>query len=126
VFIGPEFGTVTRPDLIEAAREAADAGFDILIACAFNYEAHATEFEKLGKMSLRGASSDLWSVAVSLALRWSERRLVREEIYYTVWFNQPVGLAIRRRIYAPLYSGAELYQTFVSVTLFEPRQAAGY
>jgi len=48
IFIGPEFGTVTRPDLVEAAREAADAGFDVLIACAFNYDAHATEFKKLG------------------------------------------------------------------------------
>jgi adenine-specific DNA-methyltransferase len=52
IFIGPEFGTVTRPDLIEAAREAADAGFDLLIACAFNYEAHTTEFEKLGKIKI--------------------------------------------------------------------------
>ena len=50
IFIGPEFGTVTRPDLVEAAREAGDAGFDVLIACAFNYEAHATEFEKLGRI----------------------------------------------------------------------------
>ncbi len=44
IFIGPEFGTVQRTDLVAAAREAADAGFDVLIACAFNYEAHATEF----------------------------------------------------------------------------------
>ena len=50
IFIGPEFGTVTRPDLVEAAREAADAGFDALIACAFNYEAHTTEFNKLGRV----------------------------------------------------------------------------
>jgi adenine-specific DNA-methyltransferase len=50
VFIGPEFGTVTRPDLVAAAREAADAGFDVLISCAFNYEAHATEFNKLGRI----------------------------------------------------------------------------
>ena len=50
IFIGPEFGTVSRPDLVEAAREAGDAGFDVLIACAFNYEAHATEFEKLGRI----------------------------------------------------------------------------
>ena len=50
IFIGPEFGTVSRPDLVEAAREAADAGFDVLIACAFNYEAHATEFNKLGRV----------------------------------------------------------------------------
>ena len=32
------------------AREAGDAGFDVLIACAFNYEAHATEFSKLGRI----------------------------------------------------------------------------
>ena len=50
IFVGPEFGTVSRPDLVEAAREAADAGFDVLIACAFNYEAHATEFDKLGRI----------------------------------------------------------------------------
>jgi adenine-specific DNA-methyltransferase len=50
IFIGPEFGTVSRPDLVQAAREAADADFDVLIACAFNYEAHTTEFEKLGRI----------------------------------------------------------------------------
>jgi adenine-specific DNA-methyltransferase len=50
ILIGPEFGTVTRPDLVAAAREAADAGFDVLIACAFNYDAHSAEFEKLGKI----------------------------------------------------------------------------
>ena len=50
IFIGPEFGTVTRPDLVDAAREAGDAGFDVLIACAFNYEAHAGEFHKLGRI----------------------------------------------------------------------------
>ena len=50
IFIGPEFGTVTRPDLVQAAREAGDAGFDVLIACAFNYEAHTTEFNKLGRI----------------------------------------------------------------------------
>ena len=50
IFIGPEFGTVSRPDLVEAAREAADASFDVLIACAFNFDAHAGEFSKLGKI----------------------------------------------------------------------------
>ena len=50
VFIGPEFGTVARPDLVAAAREAADAGFDVLIACAFSYDALAAEFEKLGRI----------------------------------------------------------------------------
>lgn len=50
IFIGPEFGTVARPDLVAAAREAGDAGFDVLIACAFNYDAHASEFDKLGRI----------------------------------------------------------------------------
>jgi adenine-specific DNA-methyltransferase len=50
IFIGPEFGTVQRADLVAAAREAGDAGFDVLVACAFNYEAHATEFNKLGRI----------------------------------------------------------------------------
>ncbi len=34
--------------LSAAAREAA--GFDVLIACAFSYDAHASEFEKLGRI----------------------------------------------------------------------------
>ena len=38
IFIGPEFATVQRADLVAGAREAGDAGFDVLIACAFNYE----------------------------------------------------------------------------------------
>ena len=50
IFIGPEFGTVSRPDLVAAAREAGDAGFDVLIACAFNYDAHSADFAKLGRI----------------------------------------------------------------------------
>jgi adenine-specific DNA-methyltransferase len=52
IFIGPEYGTVARPDLVEAAREAAEAGFDVLIACAFNYDAHAGDFDKLGRIPI--------------------------------------------------------------------------
>ena len=50
IFIGPEFGTVSRPDLVQAAREAGDADFDTLIACAFNYDARSSEFDKLGRI----------------------------------------------------------------------------
>jgi len=50
IFIGPEFGTVSRPDLVAAAREAGDADFDVLITCAFNYDAHSSEFKKLGRL----------------------------------------------------------------------------
>lgn len=52
IFIGPEFGTVSRQDLVEACREAGDAGFDVVIACAFNYDAHSGEFNKLGRINV--------------------------------------------------------------------------
>ena len=50
IFVGPEFGTVSRPDLVRAAREAGDADFDVLIACAFSFDAHSSEFDKLGRI----------------------------------------------------------------------------
>ena len=50
ICIGPEFGTVSRPDLVEAAKEAAEAGFDLLIACAFSFDAHASDMAKLGRI----------------------------------------------------------------------------
>jgi adenine-specific DNA-methyltransferase len=50
IFIGPEFGTVSRPDLVAAAREAGDSNFDVLITCAFNYDARSTDFEHLGRV----------------------------------------------------------------------------
>ena len=50
ILIGPEFGTVSRPDLVSAAREAGDAAFDVLIACAFNYDAQSSDFNKLGRI----------------------------------------------------------------------------
>jgi adenine-specific DNA-methyltransferase len=52
IYVGPEFGTVSRPDLVAAAREAADSGFDVLIACAFNYDALSTELNNLGPVPI--------------------------------------------------------------------------
>ncbi|MDN5841929.1 MAG: site-specific DNA-methyltransferase [Alcaligenaceae bacterium] len=52
IMVGPEFGTVGRADLVDAAREAGDANFDVLIACAFNYDAPASEFSKLGRINV--------------------------------------------------------------------------
>jgi len=52
ILIGPEFGTVSRPDLAAAAREAAEAGFDTLISCAFNYDAQSADFGKLGRVPI--------------------------------------------------------------------------
>ncbi|MCY3830463.1 MAG: site-specific DNA-methyltransferase [Rhodospirillaceae bacterium] len=50
ILIGPEFGTVSRPDLVAATREAGDAGFDVLVACAFNFDAHSADFDRLGSV----------------------------------------------------------------------------
>ncbi|MFD0986244.1 site-specific DNA-methyltransferase [Methyloligella solikamskensis] len=52
IFIGPEFGTVTRADLTAAAREALDTRFDALIACGFNFEAHTSELTKIGPLPI--------------------------------------------------------------------------
>ncbi|MCY4188015.1 MAG: site-specific DNA-methyltransferase, partial [Bryobacterales bacterium] len=52
ILIGPEFGTVTRPDLAAAAREAAEAAFDVLVACAFSYDPHVTDFNRLGRIPI--------------------------------------------------------------------------
>lgn len=52
IFIGPEFGTVTRTALTAAAREALDARFDMLIACGFNFEAYTSDIDKMGPLPI--------------------------------------------------------------------------
>tara|TARA_R110000751_G_scaffold71441_12_gene145042 strand:+ start:7319 stop:10309 length:2991 start_codon:yes stop_codon:yes gene_type:complete len=52
VLIGPEFGTLTRSQITAAAREASDSRFDVLIACAFNFDAQATDLSRLGPLSI--------------------------------------------------------------------------
>lgn len=52
ILIGPEYGTVGRQDLVAAAREAVDARFDVLIACAFNFDAHSSELGSLGSLKI--------------------------------------------------------------------------
>ncbi|MDE0880183.1 MAG: site-specific DNA-methyltransferase, partial [Sphingomonas bacterium] len=47
ILIGPEFGTLSRSQITGAAREAADARLDALIACAFNFEAGASDLVRL-------------------------------------------------------------------------------
>ena len=37
---------MSRTDLVTAAREATEARFDVLIACAFNFDAHASELDQ--------------------------------------------------------------------------------
>ena len=68
----PELDTVSRPGLVVAAREAADADYVVQVACASDYVAHATEFSKLGRipvlkartnadLRIAGAAVDRWS-----------------------------------------------------------------
>lgn len=52
IFIGPEFGTVTRPQLVGAAREAVEAGFDVLVACAFSYDSQVSELNGMGQLQI--------------------------------------------------------------------------
>ena len=52
ILIGPEYGTVGRQDIVAAAREAVDARFDVLIACAFNFDAHSSELGRLGSLRI--------------------------------------------------------------------------
>ena len=61
IFIGPEFGTVVKQDLVIAVREAAKTNCDILIACAFNYDAHSSDLKKIGRIPILRArmNSDL-------------------------------------------------------------------
>ena len=52
IFIGPEYGTITRSDLANAASEAQRDRFDALIACGFNFDAHTSELTKLGPLPI--------------------------------------------------------------------------
>lgn len=52
IFIGPEFGTLSRVDLTAAAREASEARFDVLIAVSFAFDAHASELTRLGPLPI--------------------------------------------------------------------------
>ncbi len=52
VLIGPEFGTLTKVDIMAAAREAVDCGFSLLIACAFHFDSQSSEVTKLGRLPI--------------------------------------------------------------------------
>ena len=52
IFIGPEYGTLSRSDIVAAAREARDLKFDTLVCCAFNYDAHSSEIDSLAELPI--------------------------------------------------------------------------
>lgn len=52
IFIAPQHDTVARPDLIDAATEAASAGIDTLISLAFAYDSQTVGASKIGKVTV--------------------------------------------------------------------------
>ena len=52
VLIGPEFGSLTRSQITAAAREASEARLDALVACAFNFDAQASDLVRLGPLAI--------------------------------------------------------------------------
>lgn len=52
IFIGPEYGTVSRVDIAEAAKEARDGIFDVLVVCAFNYDAQCSDLDQIGRLPI--------------------------------------------------------------------------
>lgn len=52
IFIGPEYGTVSRVDIAAAAKEAMDGSFDVLVVCAFNYDAQVSDLSQIGRLPI--------------------------------------------------------------------------
>ena len=52
ILIGPEFGSLSKADLLAAAAEAQKDRFDMLVACAFSFDAHASEISRLGPLPI--------------------------------------------------------------------------
>ena len=52
ISIGPRYGTVTRSMVLEASKEAASTGSDLLIVCGFAFESDAQNIPNLGKIEV--------------------------------------------------------------------------
>ena len=105
VFYWSRIRHVQRADLVASAREAADAGFDIVIACAFNFDAHTSEFRKLGHVhfagthepdlladDLRAGGGNLFIVLVSLTSSYNDGEMLRVELFGVDILNAQVKL----------------------------------
>ena len=82
IFIGPEYGTVTRQMIVAAGREAID-NFDVLIVCGFAFEAHATpETVSFGKLTIL-------RVNMNQDLRMADRLKAADQGNLFVVFGEP-------------------------------------
>jgi len=104
IFIGPEYGTVSHNDLSAAAREALEAGFDLLVACGFDFEAVATEFSKLGPLPILKArmnadlhmADDLRTTGKGISLRRVRRARHRAGACHVGAWRRPAASENRR------------------------------
>jgi hypothetical protein len=114
IFIGPEFGTVSRPNLVSAAKESGDAGFDVLITCAFNYDAHSSDFSKLGRIPSfqlhkldKAKDPNFWSIRVGRDIRLIVHRTGTSLLLcYVNHHDQAYQWAERRRMETHPKTGA--------------------
>jgi adenine-specific DNA-methyltransferase len=82
IFIGPEYGTVSRSMIVAAAREAADL-FDVLVVCGFAFEAHASA----DTMTLGGLT--MLKVNMNQDLRMGNRLKSADQGNLFVVFGEP-------------------------------------
>lgn len=89
IFIGPEYDTVTRAMIVQAAREAADL-FDVLVVCGFAFEAHASaDTMQLGRLTVL-------KVNMNQDLRMGDRLKTADQGNLFVVFGEP-DVTLRRR-----------------------------
>ncbi|MDR6852686.1 adenine-specific DNA-methyltransferase [Sphingomonas sp. BE123] len=89
IFIGPEYDTVTRAMIVQAAREAADL-FDVLVVCGFAFEAHASaDTMQLGRLTVL-------KVNMNQDLRMGDRLKTADQGNLFVVFGEP-DVKLRRR-----------------------------
>ncbi|MDX2308772.1 MAG: site-specific DNA-methyltransferase [Hyphomicrobium sp.] len=83
IFIGPEYGTVSRQMIVAAAKEAVDV-YDILIVCGFAFEAHAT-----GDTINTIGSLPILRVNMNQDLRMADRLKAADQGNLFVVFGEP-------------------------------------
>ena len=107
IFLGPEFGTVTRMDLVDAAREAAELGFNEMIALAFNYDAQSAELPRLGALPILKAR-------INADLHMAENLKTTSSANLFVVFGEPDVDILR--------NGEKLQVKINGVDIFKPQE----
>lgn len=106
IFIGPEYDTVTRKMIVDAAKEASTL-FDVLIVCGFAFEAHASqETMQIGTMSVL-------KVNMNQDLRMADRLKTSDQGNLFVVFGEP-DVSLRR------LAGGDYVAEIKGVDIFNP------